>query len=83
MPASDRSPSLRLRQGLVLLLAAVAFAVLAGDGGDSFFWTPLGIGLAYLTAVVAGGYWAGALVLCGWGAAVLYVRWGAVAARER
>jgi hypothetical protein len=78
MPASDRSPALRLRQGFVLLLGAVVFAVLVGDGGESFFWTPLGIGLAYLAAAVAGGrqgaYWAGALVLCGWGAAVLYVR---------
>ena len=45
-------------------------------GGDTFYWTPLGIGLVYLAASIAGGrnggYWSGALVLCGWGAAVAY-----------
>lgn len=75
---SSRSSALRLRQGLVLLVGALVFALLVGAGPDTFYWTPLGIGLVYLAAAAAGGreggYWAGALVLCGWGAAVVYAR---------
>lgn len=75
---SDRSADLRVRQGLVLLVGAIAFTVLVGEGPDTFYWTPLGIGTVYLAASAAGGrdggYWAGALVLVGWGAAVAYAR---------
>ena len=75
---SDRGPDLRLRQGIVLLVGSLAFGLIVGRGPDTFFWTPLGIGLVYLAASLAGGrdggYWAGALVLCGWGAAVAYAR---------
>lgn len=74
----DRAIRLRLRQGLVLSGGAVLFGLLVGSGPDTFYWTPLGIGLVYLAASVAGGrqggYWAGALVLVGWGAAVAYAR---------
>lgn len=76
--SSGRAADLRLRQGLVLLVGAIAFALIVGSGPDTFYWTPLGIGLVYLAASVAGGrrggYWAGALVLVGWGAAVAYAR---------
>ncbi len=75
---SDRSATLRLRQGFVLLAGAIAFTLIVGSGPGSFYWTPLGIGLVYLAAAAAGGrqggYWSGALVLVGWGAAVAYAR---------
>lgn len=75
---SGRPPALRLRQGLVLLVGAPMFALLVGSGPDTFYWTPLGIGLVYLAAAAAGGwmggYWSGAFVLCGWGAAVVFAR---------
>jgi hypothetical protein len=77
-PTSERAPSLRLRQGLVLLLGAVLFAVLVGPEPDRFYLTPLGLGLVYLAAAAAGGrrggYWATALVLVAWGLAVVWVR---------
>jgi len=76
--SSGRSPALRLRQGFVLLVGAIVFSLVVGSGPDTFYWTPLGIGLVYLASAVAGGraggYWAGALVLVGWGAAVAYAR---------
>jgi len=59
-----RSPALRLRQGFVLLAGAIVFLLVVGSGPDTFYWTPLGIGLVYLPAAVAGGraggYWSGA-----------------------
>lgn len=77
---SSRPSALRLRQGMVLLVGSLVFALLVGAGPETFYWTPLGIGLVYLAAAAAGGreggYWAGALVLCGWGAAVVYARQG-------
>jgi len=70
----------RIRQGLVLLGGAGLFLALVGPDPSGFYWTPLGIGLVYLSAAIAGGregsYWAGALVLVGWGAAVVLVRRG-------
>ena len=76
--SSGRSPALRLRQGFVLLAGAIVFSLVVGSGPDTFYWTPLGIGLVYLASAVsggrAGGYWSGALVLVGWGAAVAYAR---------
>lgn len=75
-----RSPSVRLRQGLILLLGALVFAIVTGRAGDRFYWTPLGLGLVYLLAAVVGGrrggYWATALVLVGWGAAVVWAQRG-------
>jgi len=69
---------MRLRQGLVLLGGATAFLLVVGSDPAAFYLTPLGIGLVYLLAAAAGGrqggYWAGALVFCGWGAAVVVVR---------
>lgn len=77
-PTSGRSGALRLRQGLVLLAGAVIFALVVGAGAQTFYWTPLGIGIVYLLSAISGGrqggYWSGALVLCGWGAAVAYAR---------
>jgi hypothetical protein len=77
---SDRSPDLRLRQGLVLLAGAVLFAILVGPDADNFYLVPLGVGLIYLAAAAAGGrdggYWATAVVLVGWGLAVVWVREG-------
>jgi len=77
--SSGRSSALRLRQGFVLLAGAIVFSLVVGSGPDTFYWTALGIELVYLAATVvggrAGGYWSGALVLVGWGAAVAYARW--------
>lgn len=74
----DRPPGERLRQGLALLAGSIVFVLVVGTGPQSFYSTPLGIGLVYLAAAVAGGkqggYWATAVVLVGWGAAVVYVR---------
>jgi hypothetical protein len=80
IPAEQRPPSLRLRQGIAMLGGALLFAVVVGPGPERFFLTPLGIGLVYLlTATVGGrrgGYWATATVLVGWGAAVVWAREG-------
>ncbi len=77
---STRTPAMRLRQGLVLLLGAVVFAAVVGPEPDRFYLTPLGLGLAYLAAAAAGGrrggYWATAIVLVVWGLAVVWVREG-------
>lgn len=77
---TDRPPSERLRQGLVLLAGTVVFVLLVGAGPANFYYTPLGLGLIYLAAAIAGGrrggYWATACVLVGWGAAVLLARRG-------
>jgi hypothetical protein len=77
---SERSPALRLRQGLVLLGGAVLFAVVVGAGPGRFYLVPIGVGLVYLAAAIAGGrrggYWATAVVLVGWGAAVVWAQKG-------
>lgn len=61
----------------MLLAGSVLFGLLVGANGATFYWTPLGIGLVYLAAAAAGGrtggYWATALVLTGWGVAVVVV----------
>ena len=73
-----RPPSVRLRQGLALLLGAVIFAVIVGPEPGRFYLTPLGLGLVYLLAAGVGGrrggYWATAIVLLAWGAAVVWLR---------
>jgi len=69
---------MRLRQGLVLLLGAVIFAIVVGPEPGRFYLTPLGLGLAYLAAAAAGGrrggYWATAIILVAWGLAVVWMR---------
>jgi hypothetical protein len=73
-----RPPGQRLRQGAVLLAGALVLLVVLGDDPRRFSLVPIGLGIVYLLAALAGGrrggYWATALVLLGWGAAVLYVR---------
>ena len=80
MTEEHRPPPLRIRQGLVLLAGAIVLAVLLGPQDDRFYFVPLGLGLVYLAAAAAGGprggYWATALVLVGWGLAVVWVREG-------
>jgi len=77
---STRPPTMRLRQGLVLLVGAVVFAAVVGPEPDRFYLTPIGLGLVYLAAAGAGGrrggYWATAIVLVAWGLAVVWVREG-------
>jgi hypothetical protein len=79
-PAPLRPPTVRLRQGLVLLAGALVLGLALGSSPDRFYLVPLGLGLVYLAAAAAGGrrggYWATALVLLGWGAAVVWVRDG-------
>lgn len=79
-PQEHRPPALRLRQGLALLAGALLVAVLLGGDARDFYYTPLGLGLAYLAAAALGGrrggYWATAVVLVGWGAAVVWARKG-------
>lgn len=70
--------AVRLRQGLLLLLGALVFElVVGGEGPAKFYLVPLGLGLAYLAAAVAGGrtggFWATALVLVPWGLSVLWL----------
>ena len=78
--APFRPPAVRVRQGLVLLAGALVLSVALGSSPDHLYLVPLGLGLVYLAAAAAGGrrggYWATALVLLGWGAAVLWVREG-------
>jgi hypothetical protein len=75
-----RPPGLRLRQGLVLLVGALVFAVVTRGAGDHFYLTPLGLGRVYLLAAVVGGRrggnWATARVRGGWGAAVVWAQRG-------
>ena len=79
-PEEVRPPAVRLRQGLALLAGAVVFALVVGASPDRFYLVPLGLGLVYLAAAALGGprggYWATAVVLLGWGAAVFWVRQG-------
>lgn len=79
-PVEIRPPATRLRQGLVMLLGALVFALVAGAEPGRFYLTPLGLGLIYLAAAALGGrrggYWATASVLVGWGAAVFWARQG-------
>lgn len=73
-----RTAAERLRQGGILLAGAFVLALVLSDDPRRFFWVPLGLGLVYLAAALAGGkdggYWATAVVLVGWGAAVVFVR---------
>ncbi len=66
--------SKRRLQGLTLLGGACLLFILTEVGELRFHWTPLLVGLAYLAAATIGGpggsYWATAIVITGWGAAV-------------
>ena len=74
---SETSRGLRIRQGLLLLVGALALDLLVAGGTLDFFWTPLIIGVTYLAAASSGGragsYWATACVLTGWGLAVVFI----------
>lgn len=64
---------------LVLVLGAVVYAILQGPLGLTFDATPLLLGVIVATAAIAGRatrLGATALVLAGWGTAVLLVRHG-------
>ncbi len=78
LPRSETSRSLRLRQGFILLVAAILIVLTIGGSPTGFYWTPLAVGLAYLAGAISGGsqgsYWATAVVLVGWGTAVVVVR---------
>lgn len=78
LPRSATSRALRLRQGVILIGGAIAIAIVIGASPTGFYWTPLSIGLVYLAGSISGGqrgsYWATAVVLIGWGAAVVIVR---------
>ena len=58
------------------MLGGAGFLFLVTEVGElSFYWTPLLVGLAYLTAAAIGGrggsYWSTAIVITGWGTAVV------------
>ncbi|HEY5399007.1 MAG TPA: hypothetical protein VIL16_26860 [Trebonia sp.] len=78
LPRSETPRSLRLAQGVVLLVGAIVIVLAIGASPTGFYWTPLTVGLTYLAAAVCGGsqgsYWATAVVLVRWGAAVIVVR---------
>lgn len=75
---SETSRSRRLRQGVILLIGAIVIVLAIGASPTGFYWTPLALGLVYLAGAVSGGsqgsYWATAVVLVGWGTAVVIVR---------
>ena len=63
---------------MILIVGAIVIVIAIGDSSSGFYWTPLSLGLIYLAAALAGGprgsYWATAVVLVGWGTAVVIVR---------
>ncbi len=75
-PEEHRPSALRVRQGAVLVAGAVVLWLVVGDDLDRFWLVPLLTGATYLAAAVVGGprggYWATAVVLVGWGAAVAW-----------
>jgi hypothetical protein len=72
---SSKAPGVRLNQAVLLLAGALFLMLVVAPEDDRFYWTPLTIGLAYLSAAVVGGrdggHWATACALTGWGAAVV------------
>ncbi len=75
--ANSKAYDVRIRQGLALLVGAVALELLVGQDVLRFYWTPLVLGLSYLVAAAvggrAGGHWATACILSGWGVAVVAI----------
>jgi hypothetical protein len=63
---------------VILITGGVVIALAIGGSHSGFYWTPLSLGLTYLVGAAAGGprgsYWATAVVLVGWGTAVVIVR---------
>lgn len=63
---------------MILILGAIVIVLAIGSSSSGFYWTPLSLGLIYLVAALSGGpqgsYWATAVVLVGWGTAVVIVR---------
>jgi len=78
MPSDDRPAQQRLIQGAALLVGAVLLVLVVGEESSRFYLLPGALGLIYLAAALAGGrrgsYWATALVLLGFGAAVVIVQ---------
>ncbi|MEO8968885.1 MAG: hypothetical protein ABI355_14720 [Solirubrobacteraceae bacterium] len=78
IPSSGTSRSLRVRQGVILLVGAIVIVLVIGASPTGFYRTPLALGLVYLAGALSGGsqgsYWATAVVLIGWGAAVVVAR---------
>jgi len=78
MSSDDRSARQRLVQGAVLVVGAVLMLLVVGDESSRFYLVPGALGLVYLAAALAGGprggYWATALVLVGFGAAVIVIQ---------
>jgi hypothetical protein len=66
-PISTTSRALRIRQGVILIIGAIVIALAIGGSHSGFYWTPLSLG-------PRGSYWATAVVLVGWGTAVVIVR---------
>lgn len=74
LPMSETSGSLRLRQGTILLVGALAIVLAIGNSPTGFYWTPLAVGVVFLAGASQGSYWATSVVLIGWGVAVVIVR---------
>lgn len=85
--AKAKPSRVRLLQGAIFMIGAVALAVLVGGGALSFSWTPALLGAIYLAAALAGGrdggHWSTACVLLGWGTAVLLESEGVIARGRR
>lgn len=81
MPTAIRTMdrSVRIRQGVILLVGALALQLLAGsdDPRLDFYWTPAIIGATYTLAAISGGrdgsYWSTGPVVLGWGATVVWL----------
>ncbi len=72
----DKPLETRVRQIVVFLAGALLIELLINRGELRFYWTPLFLGLTYLTAAAAGGrdggHWSGGIALTGWGLAVAW-----------
>lgn len=77
MPPGRPSSRQRIVQGAVLLAGVVLMLLAVGDEPSRFYLVPGALGLIYLAAALAGGrggsYWATALVLVGFGSAVVVI----------
>lgn len=73
---AEKSTEIRIRQIVVFLAGAFALELLVNRGELRFYWTPLILGLTYLTAAAVGGrdggHWSGGIALTGWGLAVVW-----------
>jgi hypothetical protein len=73
-----RPPAVRVNEAILLLAGAIFLTFMVAPEQDRFYWTPLVVGLSLLAAGSVAGrasaYWGPAVVLGGWGAAVVFVR---------